>query len=55
MFDLFFRDLEGVEKFSSTLEELILDNNEISEKTVIPQLEHLKLLSLCNNHVSFLY
>jgi Leucine-rich repeat (LRR) protein len=43
--------LSGVEKFSS-LEELVLDNNRLSDNIFVPQLPNLQILSLNKNNVS---
>ena len=52
IFFFFYSDLVGIEKFSPTLTELILDNNQVSEQTQFPKFKQLQLLSLCNNNVS---
>jgi hypothetical protein len=46
-------DLSEIEQFPY-LEELICDNNEISEKSRFPKLESLKLFSCNKNKVSIL-
>jgi Leucine-rich repeat (LRR) protein len=43
--------LQGVEKFPN-LEELVLDNNKLSDNIFIPQLPNLQILSLNKNNVS---
>jgi len=43
--------LQGVEKFSD-LQELILDNNKLSDSVLVPQLPNLQILSLNKNNVS---
>jgi Leucine-rich repeat (LRR) protein len=43
--------LQGVEKFSN-LEELVLDNNSLSDNIFVPQLPNLQILSLNKNNVS---
>jgi Leucine-rich repeat (LRR) protein len=43
--------LQGVEKFSN-LEELVLDNNRLSDNIFVPQLPNLQILSLNKNNVS---
>jgi Leucine Rich Repeat. len=43
--------LQGVEKFSN-LEELVLDNNKLSDNIFVPQLPNLQILSLNKNNVS---
>lgn len=48
-----FSDLEGLDRFSPALEELILDNNQIDDSTVFPELPHVTLLSLSKNNVSY--
>lgn len=43
--------LQGVEKFSN-LEELVLDNNSLSDNIFVPQLPNLQILSLNKNNIS---
>lgn len=52
--DASFNHLKSVEMFSpfTFLEELILDNNEISSPVHIPPLQHLKGISMNNNNIT---
>ncbi|XP_069691555.1 leucine-rich melanocyte differentiation-associated protein isoform X2 [Periplaneta americana] len=43
--------LRGVEKFSN-LEELVLDNNNLSDSLLMPELPNLQILSLNKNNIS---
>jgi len=43
--------LRGVEKFPN-LEELVLDNNKLSDNIFVPHLPNLQILSLNKNNVS---
>ncbi|KAJ9592899.1 hypothetical protein L9F63_015477, partial [Diploptera punctata] len=43
--------LQGVEKFTN-LQELVLDNNNLSDVVVIPHLPNLQILSLNKNNIS---
>jgi Leucine-rich repeat (LRR) protein len=43
--------LQGVEMFPN-LEELVLDNNKLSDSVLVPQLPNLHILSLNKNNVS---
>jgi Leucine-rich repeat (LRR) protein len=47
-----FRCLDGIEKFQG-MEELILDNNNITEGTDFPNLPKLHTLMLNKNKISF--
>ena len=50
---LFFRSVDGLGEFVN-LEELVLDNNDISTMTSFPHLPHLHTLTLNKNKVSTL-